>query len=176
MSSSGITGRGGRVLIFFTRKFSLTYREKKGKEEMKDGEEKKENLNGKMGKIKIGREKVWKWAEEQLFACHFLKPLKFVWGLGLPKWTTGEKAYFTPAKNQERWICPLGKIFLFRHWCLVCVVQPVMIYVWILLRVYCAPNQKSAYFVLYPKVIDTFLKINTYIVNCPRNSKMALKF
>ena len=34
-------------------------------------------------------------------AFHFLKPLKFVWGV--PKWkiSTGKKPYFTLGKNRE---------------------------------------------------------------------------
>ena len=34
------------------------------------------------------------------FACHFLKPLKFFWGV--PKWKfLTVKKHFTPGKNQE---------------------------------------------------------------------------
>ena len=50
------------------------------------------------------------------FAFHFSKRLKFV--LGLPKWkfSIGKK-HFTPGeKNQEKWLCPLRKIFLLRPW------------------------------------------------------------
>ena len=73
------------------------------------------------------------------FAFHFSKPLKFV--LGLPKWefSIGEK-HFTPGKkNQEKWLCPLWKIFLLRlclctsvkrhswffksWWCLICYIM-----------------------------------------------------
>ena len=40
------------------------------------------------------------------FACHFLKPLKFVWGV--PKWKfLPGKRHFTPGANR--------KIFLLRH-------------------------------------------------------------
>ena len=34
-----------------------------------------------------------------IFACHFLKPLKFVWGL--PKWKR-EKEHFAPGENEEK--------------------------------------------------------------------------
>ena len=42
----------------------------------------------------------------------------------------------------------------------------------------CTPNQKLACFVLYLKIINTFLKNNRCISksNCPMDSKMALKF
>ena len=35
------------------------------------------------------------------------------------------------------------------------------------------PNQKLTCFVLYLKIINTFLKNNIFIVNCPRNSKIS---
>ena len=38
----------------------------------------------------------------------------------------------------------------------------------------CTPNQKLACFVLYLKIINTFLK--NLKADCPRNSKIALKF
>ena len=44
------------------------------------------------------------------------------------------------------------------------------------LRGVCNPNQKLACFGLYLKIVNTFLKSNMHlIVNCPRNSKIALK-
>ena len=46
------------------------------------------------------------------------------------------------------------------------------------LRGYCTPNLKLVNFVCYPKVINTiFEKLYMLLkANCPRNSKMALKF
>ena len=42
------------------------------------------------------------------------------------------------------------------------------------LRGYCTPNQKLAWFVLYFKMINTFMKNQIHlIVNCPRSSKKA---
>ena len=73
----------------------------------------------KEGKFKKGRWKIENGRRESykmrrrlfFFAFLFSKPLKFV--LGLPKWkfSTGKK-HFTPGKkNQEKWLCPLWKIF-----------------------------------------------------------------
>ena len=75
----------------------------------------------------------WKWkgtnSENELrtfvfvlfcfFACHFLRPLKFV--LGLPKWTSFTwKSHISHRKNIGKGdfapgLCPLWKIFLLRH-------------------------------------------------------------
>ena len=60
-----------------------------GKKKKKgNGEEKKENCE-----VRKGRRDFF-----FLFALHFLKPLKFVWGV--PKWKIfyREKAYFPPGK------------------------------------------------------------------------------
>ena len=48
------------------------------------------------------------------FFFHFSKWLKFV--LGLPKliFSTGKKTFHAGGKNQEKWLCPLRKIFLLR--------------------------------------------------------------
>ena len=68
-----------------SRKFLLTYWEKRGKE-------KRENGENSEGKSKKGR---WK------IEIHFSKPLKFV--LGLPKWEFSTvKKYFTLEKNLEK--------------------------------------------------------------------------
>ena len=61
-------------------------KEKRGKEKRENGEEKKGNCKRGGGKLKGER-----YESEQrtfsfsfFFGCHFLKPLKFVWGV--PKW------------------------------------------------------------------------------------------
>ena len=75
---------------------------------------KKKKKKGKW-KIENGRGKSYKMRRGPFFffsfPFHFSKPLKFV--LGLPKWefSTG-KNQFTLGKNQEKWLCPLWKIFL----------------------------------------------------------------
>ena len=85
-----------------------------------NGEEKKENLKGKKWKIENRRGKVWKWAEDLLFylfiylfiyfACHFLKPLKFVWGL--PEWTIlpGKIIFHAGTKSGNLTLLPLKNI------------------------------------------------------------------
>ena len=134
-SNSGVTS-GGRVAHPW--KVSGKFLKKGGNKEKREGrEEKRGKRQGKKGemenkrseivkgeeenKLKMeggnGKYKVWKWAETFffffffffLFACHHLKPLKFVWGV--PKWNffTGEKAI------QAGKHCPLWKIFLLRH-------------------------------------------------------------
>ena len=79
-------------LTFFTGKFLLTYREKR---------DKKGKIRGKEGKfereeVKISRGPFFFFFFFFFFACHFFKPLKFVWGL--PKW-----AVFTGKKHISRW-------------------------------------------------------------------------
>ena len=62
-SSSGITGGGCRVppdLMFFTRKFLLTYRGNRGKEKRENGKEKKENCEREGGKLTAHNLQNWK--------------------------------------------------------------------------------------------------------------------
>ena len=115
---SGITG-GGIVPPNIFHQEILWSTKKKGTRKG-NGEEKKENLKGKKWKIENRRGKVWKWAEDLLFylfiyfACHFLKPLKFVWGL--PEWTIlPGKIIFHAGTKSGTWICFLWKILLLRH-------------------------------------------------------------
>ena len=77
---------GGTLL---TRKFQLTYWEKRGKEKREKGEWRR-----KGGKLKMEGGKVTKW-EDFFFSFSLFKPLKFV--LGLPKWK------FLPRKSISRW-------------------------------------------------------------------------
>ena len=67
----------------FTGKFLLTYilgKERQGNKG--NGEEKKENCKREDSKLRMDGGKVWKWAGDLFFflffACHFLKPMKFV--------------------------------------------------------------------------------------------------
>ena len=121
---SSITG-GGIVPPHFSPGNFMIYQEKSDKEG--NGEEKKEHLKGKKWKIENGRGKVWKRAEDFFlfifliiylfiyFACHFLKPLKFVFGVYQNGQFYQENSYFMLGKNQETWLCPLWKIFLLHH-------------------------------------------------------------
>ena len=90
---------------------------KKGKRG-ENWEEKKENWKREGGKFKMEVGKVIKRVEDFFFfflAFHFWKWQKFV--LGLPKWEFSTwKKHFTPGKNQEKWLCPLIKIYLLRPW------------------------------------------------------------
>ena len=89
MSSSGVTrlGAGGRVLPYFAELPGKEEQGRKGKWRGKEGKFEWEDVENWKWKGKI--EKVCQWAEDHFifwfFACHFLKPQKFVWGL--PKWT-----------------------------------------------------------------------------------------
>ena len=82
-----------------------------------NGEELKENRKREGGKLKMEGGKVTKWGKNLsfFFYLHFSKTLKCV--LGLSKWefSTGKK-HFTPGKKQEKWLCPLWRIFLLRLW------------------------------------------------------------
>ena len=69
---------------------------------MENGEEKKENLKGKGGQLKIKGEKVWKWFFSS--SCHLLKPLKIENGQFLPG-----KSYFTPGKLGKTDFAPSEK-------------------------------------------------------------------
>ena len=89
----------------------LTYREKIGK--------KKREMGQKEGKLKKRRWKIWNWRRKSykmrraLFFFFFSKWLKFV--LSLPKWKfSTKKSISRREKNQEKWLCPLRKIFLLR--------------------------------------------------------------
>ena len=107
--AEGQTAPPPPTLLKGTGKFLLTYREKRGKEKTENGEERKENR-------KTGR---WITENGRRFAFHFSKPLKFV--LCLPKWefSTG-KSISHRENSQEKWLCPLWKIFLLRLWRHVC--------------------------------------------------------
>ena len=87
-------------LTFFTRKFLLTYPEKKGKEERENEgkfeREEVENLNWKGKRYENEHRTFFFFFFFSLFPCHFLKPLKFVWGL--PKWTI-----FTVKNHISHW-------------------------------------------------------------------------
>ena len=110
----------------------ISHWEKGGKEEKENGQEKKENLKGKMWKIENGMKMEGEKYEEEhrtffFFACHFLKPLKFVWGL--PKWTifTRKKHISRRQKFRKSDSAPLEKHFsyataLIEHFiCEICV-------------------------------------------------------
>ena len=83
------------------------------KKEGKKGEnweEKNENCKREGGKLEMEVGKIIKSGEDLFFfAFHFWKRRKFV--LGLPKWE-----FSTGKKNQEKWLCPLRKIFLLCPW------------------------------------------------------------
>ena len=82
-----------------------------GKRKTRKKDKEKENRKREGGKLK---RKSYK-KSRGLFFFHFSKPLKFV--LGLPKWEfSTKKKHFTPGKNQEKWLCPLWKIFLLHPW------------------------------------------------------------
>ena len=124
---SGVTGWGGQEgrmppppMRLLTRKFLLTYLEKRGKE----------NCKRKGGKLKMEGGKVTKWGEDLFFffffffflfsfffffASHFSKPLKYV--LGLLEWTfsTGKK-HFTPGKKSGKMTLPPQKNFPVTPW------------------------------------------------------------
>ena len=118
--SSGITAGGGGdaggSLTLLSRKFLLTYWEKRGKEkgkmEKKRKKIKKEVKRWKGGKFKIGGRKVTKLGEDLFFffffASHFSKRLKFVLGVPQCEFST-EKKHFKPGKFQENMTLPLLK-------------------------------------------------------------------
>ena len=128
--SSGVTGgwggAGGRGQSapqrLLTRKFLLTYQEKRGKGkgvkiEMKRRKIVKGKVENWMCKSYKMREKTFFFFFFFFFTSHFSKPLKF--DLGLPKWkfSTGKKHLVTPGKKiKEKWLCPFRKNFLLRPW------------------------------------------------------------
>ena len=75
--------------------FDLKGKKEQGRKGKWRGKERK-IWKGRGEKLKMEGKKVWK------FACHFLKPLKFVWGL--PKWTI-----FNRKNHISRWE-KIGKI------------------------------------------------------------------
>ena len=106
-------GGGGRAggqsapQRLLTRKFLLTYREKRGKEKRERGK------NWEKEKVEN-----WKWKAEKLqneertfffFASNFSKALKFV--LGLPKWkfSTGKKHFTLGKKTGKNDFAPSEK-------------------------------------------------------------------
>ena len=120
---SGVTG-GGRAECpprdFWPGNFCWRIGKKEARKKMEKGENwEEERRKIVKGRWKIGRgsnKKLWKEVRTFFFfAFHFWKRRKFV--LGLPKWEfpTGKK-HFTPGKNQEKWLCPLRKIYQLRPW------------------------------------------------------------
>ena len=112
-------------LTFFTGKFLLTCRENRGKEKKGKGENRKLKMEGESMKLsmKLRRGPLFSFSFSFLFFSflffffHFLKPLKFVWGV--PKWkisTGGKKHISSQEKSRKKWLCLLWKIFLSRHW------------------------------------------------------------
>ena len=80
--TSGITGRGQSALLkLFTRKFLLTYQEKRRKEKGNMEKKRRKILNIRGKRMKSSRGHFFLFF---FFSFHFLKSLKFV--LGLPKW------------------------------------------------------------------------------------------
>ena len=125
---------GGRVapLYFSLGNFCWPTRKRGVRKKGKMGRKRK-IWKGRGGKLKMewknGRGKVWRRAEDFFFffACHFLKPLKFVWGL--PKWTifTKKKHISRREKFGKSDFAPLEKHFsyataLIEHFiCEICV-------------------------------------------------------
>ena len=75
----------------------------------------RENCKREGRKWKMEGGKVTEWREDP-FAFNFSKPLKFVLGLPIWKFSTGKKAFHAGKKNQEKWLCPLRKFFLLCPW------------------------------------------------------------
>ena len=125
--------RGGRVPPRLGN-FCWPTRKKEARKKWRRGK-----MDKKRRKIVKGKVENWKWKEEKdpkwgedlfyspfflffcflffvFFAFHFSKWLKFV--LSVPKWKfSTSKKHFTPGKNQEKWLCPLRRIFLLCPWC-----------------------------------------------------------
>ena len=111
-------GRGegeSTLLTLLTRKFLVTYQEKRGMKKGENGEEKKENK--KRGwKIENGRRKSYKMRRGPLFFFFFFlfffslfKTTEICFGstkMGVFCW---KKAFHTGGKNQEKWLCPSEK-------------------------------------------------------------------
>ena len=124
---SSITGGGIVPPTFFTRKFYDLPRKKGqgGKWRGKEGKferEEVENWKWKRKGMKTSRGLLFIYFFNYLFiylfiyfACHFLKPLKFVFGVYQNGQFYQENSYFMLGKNQETWLCPLWKIFLLHH-------------------------------------------------------------
>ena len=69
-------------------------------------EKKKENCKREGGKLKMEGGKVTKWGEDPFFfACHFLKPLKFVLGLSKWKFSTGKNIRKNDFAPSEKFSC-----------------------------------------------------------------------
>ena len=119
--------RGAECPLTFSRgNYCWPTGKKRGMEEQENVEEKKENFKGKRWKIENGRGKGMKMSRGLFlfwffcfcfcffvfcfFACHFLKPLKFVWGL--PKWTIlpGKIIFHTGKKSGKVTLPPLKNI------------------------------------------------------------------
>ena len=122
---SGVTGGGGVGAECCSWHFSLgNFCWPTGKRGVRKMERKRRKIWKGRWKIENGREKSMKMSRGLWFFffffflcfCHFLKPLKFVWGL--PKWTifTRKKHISCQEKIGKKWLCPLWKIFLLRHW------------------------------------------------------------
>ena len=124
---SSITGGGIVPPTFFTRKFYDLPRKKGqgGKWRGKEGKferEEVENWKWKRKGMKTSRGLLFIYFFNYLFiylfiyfACHFLKPLKFVFRVYQNGQFYQENSYFMLGKNQETWLCPLWKIFLLHH-------------------------------------------------------------
>ena len=120
MHSSVTAGGRGQSApqTLLTGKFLLTYQEKRGKEKRENGEEKKENQKREGGKLK------WKEENEERaegFPPPFFslfKTTEICFGstkMGIfyqEKEEEEEKKNHTRKRNQDKWLCPLWKIFL----------------------------------------------------------------
>ena len=104
-------GMGWRADAFHWKIFVVQPGKKEGRKKREYGEEKKEHLKCKGKSMILSRGPFFFF----FLLFHFkLKPLKFV--LGLPKWKfLLGKSISRREKNKEKWLCPLWKIFLFRH-------------------------------------------------------------
>ena len=118
-----VGGRGGRVppRDFWPGNFCWPIEEKEGRKNGKMEQERRQIEKGKvenenwMRKSDKMRREMRRGPFFFFFGCHFSKPLKFV--LGQPKWEFSTwKKHFITGKNQEKFICPLRKIFLLRPW------------------------------------------------------------
>ena len=111
-------------LTLLTGNFLLTYREKGGKENWKiQKKRRKIKKKRESGKLKMERGKVSKWGEDFFVSFFFFFFFFFFllftfqnhwnlfWIYQNGNFLLG-KAFHAGKKNQEKWLCPLWKIFL----------------------------------------------------------------
>ena len=134
--NSGITGgggAGGRVLPwhFSPGNFCRPTRKRGARKKRKMERKRRKIWKGRGGKLKMEGERVWKWEIFYflfflIFLFYFYLLLLFFffvtfwnhWNL-FGVYQNGRfllgKSIFYAGKNQEKWLCPLWKIFLFIH-------------------------------------------------------------